>query len=109
MVSFWHTRQRSFCVRPMTRASSAGSSATGSARSAAKADAANANAPAINTQRQRSTRTGQLRDFRQQHLVQRVGIERADVLVADHALTIDEESFRRAIHPVFNADAAVGV
>src|SRR5690606_17838725 len=109
MVSFWHTRQRSFCDSSITRDSSSGSSATGSARSAANAEAASASAPASSRERKRSTRTGQLRDLRQQHLVQRLGIERADVLVADHAGAIDEKGFRCAVDAVFDGEATVGI
>src|SRR5690606_287722 len=56
-----------------------------------------------------STGTAQLLDLRHEHVLQRIGRDRADVLVADAALAIDQEGFRHAIHAEVDADAAVDV
>src|SRR3979411_2631681 len=77
-VWFWQTRQRSSCERLVTRRSSAGARAI--------AHAGQAMSPHLPPR-------AQLLDEGCQLLLHDVGGERADVLVADHALAIDHIGF----------------
>src|SRR5688500_7820440 len=94
-VWFWHTRQRSSCARLLTRDSSGGSSA----RTAVE----------MSMNRKSLTTAVQLGDQRPDLLLRHLGRERPDVLVADHALAVDDVGFGHAVHAVVDADAAGGV
>src|SRR5262245_4738028 len=100
-VWFWHTRQRSSCARLVTRRSRFGSSCAREGR---------AKTIAINSSVRRSLATlGKLLDQRAQLLRRNLLRERADVLVADDALAIDDVGLGYAVHPVVDGDAPGGV
>src|SRR5258708_1869327 len=93
-VWFWQTRQRSSWERLVTRRSS-----TGSCASTQLAQSANS-----------SLATGvQFPHQRLDLLLHDVRAKRADVLVADHALAVDDVGLGHAVHAVVDADAAVGI
>src|SRR5947207_14642811 len=94
IVWFWQTRQRSSCARFVTRRSSGASCAS--------AHASQKNA------RKLATRI-ELAHERIHFLLDNVGGERADVLVADHALPIGDVGLRHAVDAVVDADATVAV
>src|SRR5437870_2931126 len=93
-VWFWHTRQRNSCARLVTRRSSAGSWAS---------------ATAVHAMSSHLTTAGELLQQRFDLLLHDVRGQRADVLVADHALAIDDVGLGHAVDAVVDADAAVGV
>src|SRR6185295_9220122 len=83
-VWFWHTRQRSSCARPATRLSSAGSWAQ-----------------AVTAHRRMSVlKAIQLLDQRNELGLHHVRGERPAVLVADHALAVDDVGLGHAVDPV---------
>src|SRR5688500_9491832 len=93
-VWFWHTRQRSSSASAVTRLSRL------SAPNAGKL-----------TMHKKSTNlaTAQLLNQRPDLLLRHLGRERADVLVADHALAVDDVRFGHAVDAVVDRDAAGGV
>src|SRR6185503_14295071 len=95
-VWFWHTRQRSSCASAATRLSIS--------VFCPKA------VPARSKQAARMLRTAtQLLHQRCELLLRDVGRERADVLIADHALAVDDVRFRHAVDAVVDRDASGGV
>src|SRR6266850_4842611 len=94
IVWFWHTRQRSSWARFVTRRSSAASCAEAHA-----------------IQRTRSHLATGVEFLHQWFhlLLHHVRGERADVLVANDPLAIDDVGLRHAVDAVVDADAAVGV
>src|SRR5687768_3458996 len=96
-VWFWHTRQRSSWARSLVLFSSNGSSA--------------ATALENSTRNKSRCLTTAVELLHQRHdlLPGGLGRERADVLVADHALAVDDVGFGHAVHAVVDADAAGGV
>src|SRR3954471_18762372 len=95
MVWFWQTRQRSSCARWVTRRSSASSASAAAQRRASATP--------------RLLRTAQLPDERLELLLHHVGGERPDLLVADHALAVDEIGLGDAVDAVVDADAPVRI
>src|SRR5687767_6444271 len=94
-VWFWQTRQRSSSARAATRFSSKGS------------------CPAATAAQSRVIKTRNLATelLHQRHelLLGHLRGERPDVLVADHALAIDDVGFRHAVHAIVDGDAPGGV
>src|SRR5688572_10801419 len=93
-VWFWHTRQRSSCARAATRLSSS----VFCARTGAQPRTGRRKNLAI-----------ELSDERPQLLLRDLRRERADVLVADHALAVDDVGFGHAVDAVVDRDAPGGV
>src|SRR5688572_32414063 len=93
-VWFWHTRQRSSSASAATRLSRF---------SAGKAWAAQRKST------NSSLATAELLNERPKLLLRDVGRERADVLVADHTLAVDDVGFRHAVDAVVDGDAPGGV
>src|SRR5262245_43363407 len=103
-VWFWHTRQRSSSASAITRFSSTGSAAAGAASfavSGAASIAASSTTSALGTV--------ELFDQRQEGVLHYLRSERADLLVADHALLVDHVGLGHAVDAVVDADAAVEV
>src|SRR4051812_15604727 len=94
MVWFWHTRQRSSCARLVTRRSRPASCA--SAQPSHKKTA-------------RLAARIELPHERLHFVAHHVGAERPDVLVANHALAIDDVGLRHAVDAIVDADASVAV
>src|SRR6187401_534016 len=107
IVWFWQTRQRSSAVMRVMRASSAGSAASGSASFAAAAAPSSAAKRTTMTLRSASgiELLQQGLDLRREH----IGRDRADVLVADHAVLVDDEGLGHAVDAEVDADAALDV
>src|SRR6185369_10712362 len=103
-VWFWHTRQRSSCASFETRASSTGSAATGCASPACARLARTRSSIAMNLAMAR-----ELPCEGQDTALDEGRRERAHVLVAHHALRIDEERFRHAIDSPVDARPAFGI
>src|SRR5436190_18618354 len=95
MLWFWHTRKRSSCARPVTRRSSASS--------------ARLNVLKRSTTSATLFRTIQLLDQRLDLLLHHLRRERADLLVADHAVAVDQVGLRHTVDTVVDADASVRV
>src|SRR5688500_3493791 len=93
-VWFWQTRQRSSCASAATRLSSS----VFCARTGAQPRSSRRKSLAIELSAERPQLL--LRDLRR---------ERADMLVADHALAVDDVRFRHAVDAVVDRDAARGV
>src|SRR5687767_663185 len=94
-VWFWHTRQRSSSASAATRLSSRGSWA--------------AQIPGMSTSNKTNLPTAQLLNQRPELPLRHLGRERADVLVADHALAVDDVGFGYAVDAVVDRDTASGV
>src|SRR5205814_8967764 len=94
IVWFWHTRQRNSCARLATRRSRPASCA--SAQPSQKRMA-------------RLAARIELPHERLHFVAHYVGGERPDVLIADHALAIDDVGLGHAVHAVVDADASVAV
>src|SRR6516225_1106753 len=125
IVWFWQTRQRSSPVMASMRASSAGSAAVrwaagasnftvagADAADAAGASAAMAGRPmasASSAAIRRRASAIELPQQRQHIVAQHLGRQRADLLVADHALLVDDEGLGHAVDAEVDAHAAVGV
>src|SRR6185436_13020958 len=93
-VWFWHTRQRSSSASAPTRLSRA---------SAAEI------APAQKHKMIANLPTAKLLHQRHDLLPRVLRRERADVLVADHALAVDHVGFGHAVDAVVDRDAAIAV
>src|SRR5678815_4023783 len=93
-VWFWHTRQRSSC-------------SSAAARFSTSPDWAKA-MPAQRKRANLATR-GKVLHQRQHLLLHHVGVERPDVLEADHAAAVDDVGLGHAVHAVIHADAPVAV
>src|SRR5688572_4436866 len=90
-VWFWHTRQRSSSARAATRLSRTGFCAaqtTGNKRTSS------------------NLATAQLLHQRHKLLLRHLGRERPDMLVADHALAVDDIRFRHAVDAIVDRDPA---
>src|SRR3990172_3940273 len=94
-VWFWQTRQRSSCASAAVRFSTEESSPR-----TLKDNTSKKRNLAARIQFLHQRRDLLLRDF---------GRERADVLVADHPVAVDNVGFRHAVDAVVDADAAGGV
>src|SRR6476659_4326525 len=94
IVWFWHTRQRSSCAMLVARRSSGASCAIA--------------APSQKQSRKLAARI-ELPHERLHFLLDDIGRDRADVLVADHALPVDDVGLRHAVDAVVDADAPVRV
>src|SRR5215467_1085492 len=103
-VWFWHTRQRSSSASAITRFSSAGSAAAGAASFAMTGAATSAASSSAAT-----LCTVELFDERQQGVLDELGRERPDALVADDALLVDQVGLGHAVDAVVDSDAAVEV
>src|SRR6266850_8406401 len=103
MVWFWQTRQRSSAARVMTLCSSAGSAAAGAASFAYTHGTVAARRNA------RTLSTAELLHQRQQLVLDDLGRERADALVADDAQLVDHVGLGHAVDAVVDADLAVDV
>src|SRR5687767_2162251 len=97
MVWFWHTRQRSSVESAFTRFSTSGISCSRTEKER------------IPIKTQALATAGELLHQRLQLLLRDLRRHRADVLVADHALLVDDVGFRHAIDAVVDADAPRGV
>src|SRR5262245_28636892 len=95
-VWFWHTRQRSSCASAVTRRSRAGSSCP---------IARNGRAARRKTNNSLAT-LRQLLDQRAHLLLDDLGRERPNALVADDALAVDHVSLGHAVHAVVDRDPA---
>src|SRR5687767_891872 len=91
-VWFWHTRQRSSSARAATRLSRTGFWAAQTSGSRSPSN--------------RTLATAQLLHQRRQLLLRDLGRQRSHVLVADHALAVDDVGFRHAVDAVVDRDPA---
>src|SRR3954468_17209661 len=103
-VWFWHTRQRSSSASAITRFSSAGSSAAG----AASLPLAKRVKLARKT-RAKTLFTLELAHQRNDGLLEDLGRQRPDALVADHSALVDHVGLRHAVDAVVDAHLAVGI
>src|SRR5512139_493238 len=109
MVWFWQTRQRSSEATRITRASSTGSSEAGTASFAAAASGSTRHS--ASSMRRRIPAASDIQLFQKRHdlLLDHLGRQRPDLLVADGALLVDDEGLRHAVDAVVDTDAAVGI